>query len=275
MGPQPWRSGCLTVASCSRWSVWTRREPSLFLFSRDHTQLLAQVLVTPRERQWAHSRDLLLVHPEKQTDSFILYIKGTIMICKYSFFRFGALKVERIAASHFAFFWLAGDSRCKCGASTKCAHFWAPLIIESPTHASGYAAHVKTFNLRFRARHFAGDASVTSSYNDSTEPIDPRGSQAFIELDHIVSSFRASFPSHLRNPITDNVVDNHLYTACLMPHVWVMINTLPYNRIINLPNVALQRNDRVTWSTRRCTTIRLYFCSQDSDRGSCHPRPNI
>lgn len=84
------------------------------------------------------------------------------------------------------------------------------------------AAQVKTFNLRFRARHFAGDASVANPYNDAPqtpERIDPRGSQAFIELDHVVSSFRASFPSHLRNPIVDNVVDNHLYTACLMPYV--------------------------------------------------------
>ncbi|KAF5377608.1 hypothetical protein D9615_005317 [Tricholomella constricta] len=30
------------------------------------------ILVTPQDRQWAHTRDLLLVHPEKQTDSFIL-----------------------------------------------------------------------------------------------------------------------------------------------------------------------------------------------------------
>lgn len=42
-----------------------------------------QILVTPRERQWAHTRDLLLNHPEEQTDSFILYIKGTIMLGGY------------------------------------------------------------------------------------------------------------------------------------------------------------------------------------------------
>lgn len=83
-------------------------------------------------------------------------------------------------------------------------------------------AQVKTFNLRFRARHFVGDVAVATPFNDSLNPseqIDPRGSPAFIELDHIVSSFRASFPAHLRNPISDNIVDNHLYTTCLMPHV--------------------------------------------------------
>jgi hypothetical protein len=84
---------------------------------------------------------------------------------------------------------------------------------------------VKAFNLRFRSRHFAGDPTVANVYsvNDgyqmSENSVDPRGSAAFIELDHIVSSFRGSFPSHLRNPVNDNVVDNHLYTTCLMPHV--------------------------------------------------------
>jgi len=56
-----------------------------------------------------------------------------------------------------------------------------------------------------------------------SEPIDPRGSPAFIEIDHVASSFRASFPNHLKNPITDNVVDPHLYTATLMPHVATII----------------------------------------------------
>lgn len=40
------------------------------------------MLVTPLERQWAHTGDLLLTHPEEQIDSFILYIKGTILICE-------------------------------------------------------------------------------------------------------------------------------------------------------------------------------------------------
>lgn len=73
--------------------------------------------------------------------------------------------------------------------------------------------------MRFRSKFFAGDASVIASYTDdstsSNDPVDPRRSVAFIELDDVVSSFRVSFPSHLRNPIVDNVVDNHLYTACL------------------------------------------------------------
>lgn len=87
-------------------------------------------------------------------------------------------------------------------------------------------ARVKRFNLRFRAKHYAGDSSVTAVPNGEGEgalPIlDPRRSSAFMELDHVASNFRSSFPSHFRNPIMQDVlVDNHLYTACLMPLAFV------------------------------------------------------
>jgi hypothetical protein len=61
---------------------------------------------------------------------------------------------------------------------------------------------------------------------DPDNPVDPRGAAAFIELDHIASSFRASFPPHLRNPIKDSIVDSQLYTACLMPLVYVSVLNL-------------------------------------------------
>ncbi|KAJ7103426.1 hypothetical protein B0H15DRAFT_812191 [Mycena belliarum] len=133
------------------------------------------VLVTPPDRQWAHTRDLLLVHPDGQTDSFVLYIKGVMLISK-----------------------------------------------------------VKTFNLRFRARHFSGDPSVMSphaEYFNPLEPIDPRGGSAFVELDNIASLFHSSLPSHLRSPIVANVVDQHLYATCLMPHVATILLHDPHANI--------------------------------------------
>jgi hypothetical protein len=117
-------------------------------------------LVLPQDRQWAHTRNVLLENPEQTTDSFTLYIKGSILISR-----------------------------------------------------------VKTFNLRFRARHFAGDATVSNEYQTSSERADPRGSQAFIELDCTIDSFTSTFPGRCRNPIMNNIVDSHLYTAWLMPHV--------------------------------------------------------
>ncbi|KAJ7235915.1 hypothetical protein B0H12DRAFT_1238654 [Mycena haematopus] len=122
-------------------------------------------LVTPPDRQWAHTRDLLLLHPDKQTDSFVLYVKAVMLLSR-----------------------------------------------------------VKTFNLRFRAKHFFGDTN-------SAEPVDPRGSPAFMELDNIATSFRSSFPSHLRQPIAGNVVDQHLYLACTMPYMATILLHDPHANV--------------------------------------------
>lgn len=92
-------------------------------------------------------------------------------------------------------------------------------------------SRVKTFNLRFRARRFMGDPAYIDSptYSEVWEKdsdkarvnADPRRTPGFIEIDHIASMFRQSFPLHLRNPIRDGCVDSHLYSASLIPHVYV------------------------------------------------------
>ncbi|KAF8216122.1 hypothetical protein K438DRAFT_1800101 [Mycena galopus ATCC 62051] len=132
-------------------------------------------LVTPPDRQWAHTRDLLLLHPDKQTDSFVLYVKAVMLISR-----------------------------------------------------------VKSFNLRFRAKHFFGDVTMMSPHNEQTnpaEPVDPRGSPAFMGLDQIAGSFRSSFPSHLRQPIQGNVIDQHLYAACTMPYVATILLHDPHANV--------------------------------------------
>ena len=131
---------------------------------------------SPSERQWAHSKEVLLVHPEDQTDSFNLYIKGTILL-----------------------------------------------------------SMAKGFNIRFRSKRYVGDPSVAyhPSFSNTWEEqkhdgvdkelmADPRRTPAFIELDRIATSFRQIFPAHIRNPMPDGVVDSHLYTACLIPHLCVV-----------------------------------------------------
>lgn len=45
---------------------------------------LPQTMVQPSDRQWAHAKDVLYCHPEQTTDSFVLYIKGTILLCEFS-----------------------------------------------------------------------------------------------------------------------------------------------------------------------------------------------
>ncbi|KAI0337613.1 hypothetical protein BDW22DRAFT_1363872 [Trametopsis cervina] len=85
-------------------------------------------------------------------------------------------------------------------------------------------SHVKTFNLRYRGRYFAGDVAMYSpsnSLNGATDvsDFDPRDSIAFRELDHITTLFRQSFPSHLKNPTQDDMLDAYLYSACSAAHV--------------------------------------------------------
>ena len=54
------------------------------------------------------------------------------------------------------------------------------------------------------------------------EPIDPRQTPAFVQLDQLVTAFRASFPVHLRNPAREQV-DPHLFSACAASHLYAKI----------------------------------------------------
>ena len=131
------------------------------------------------ERQHALGKDILLLHPEDQVDSFNLYIKGAILLSR-----------------------------------------------------------VKAFNLRFRAKRFIGDpaymysptyAEVWEKDIDEAQDltVDPRRTPGFIEIDHVASMFRQSFPLHLRNPIRDGRMDSHLYSASLIPHLYVICFSSP------------------------------------------------
>ena len=94
-------------------------------------------------------------------------------------------------------------------------------------------SRVKAFNLRFRAKRFMGDpayiysptyAEVWEKESDEAQDVtaDPRRTPRFIEIDHVASMFRQSFPLHLRNPIRDGRMDSHLYSASLIPHLYVI-----------------------------------------------------
>ena len=123
----------------------------------------------PKNRQWAHSPNMLLDHPPEQTDAFVLYIKSSVVMSR-----------------------------------------------------------VKTFNLRFRAKNYAGDpmmvpplGTIGSEQSSTAQYIDPRETLGFKEIDALVESFVPSFPRHLRHPIKDNVLDTHLLLAHLSPNMQV------------------------------------------------------
>jgi hypothetical protein len=89
---------------------------------------------------------------------------------------------------------------------------------------------VKTFNLRFRAKHFSGDSEGSLSYNTfrPDEPIDPRNTMAFIELDGTVTEFITTFPPHLRNPVTAEKMDCTLFAALVTSQVAMVVLHEPH-----------------------------------------------
>lgn len=102
-------------------------------------------------------------------------------------------------------------------------------------------SRVKVYNLRFRSKRFVGDPAFTyaSTYAEAWEKVDegkdkaadPRRTAGFLEIDHIASMFRQSFPLYLRNPIRDSSVDSHLYTACLTPHLAIILLHDPHAHV--------------------------------------------
>ncbi|KAH8120305.1 hypothetical protein DFH11DRAFT_1559424 [Phellopilus nigrolimitatus] len=176
------------------------------------------ILVPPKDRQWAHSPDILLTHPPEQTDSFVLYIKASIVMSR-----------------------------------------------------------VKTFNLRFRAKNFAGDltmvpppGSTTADQCATAQYIDPRETSGFKEIDHLVSSFVSSFPRGFRDPVQDGVLDIHLLLAILAPNIAKILLHDPHVDLKRKGCISVQRNLEAAhavldqlyaiWSTSFDLTLLDNFC---------------
>ena len=91
-------------------------------------------------------------------------------------------------------------------------------------------SRVKNFNLRFKALAYAGDPSVIpptgTNLRDGLENFYPKDTPAFRELDELVSSFKASFPLHMKNPMTDDKLDGYLYSAWNMAHLSVDLSSV-------------------------------------------------
>lgn len=96
-------------------------------------------------------------------------------------------------------------------------------------------SRVKTFNLRFRAKNYAGEPAMVSpitvhnvEHSSSAQYIDPRETYGFKEIDNLVQSFVPSFPRGLRDTTRDGVVDIHLLLAILAPNMCVSIISMIY-----------------------------------------------
>ncbi|TDL28499.1 hypothetical protein BD410DRAFT_227200 [Rickenella mellea] len=151
-------------------------------------------LVPPHQRQWAHTADVLLRHCAEQTDSFILYVKASMLLSK-----------------------------------------------------------VKTFNLRFRTRNFAGDPDMTvlpgtpDLQEENGQRIDPRATKAFQSIDKLVETFVENFPRGFNDAVVNNLVDTHLFTACVAPHIARIMLHDPH---ANLKRVRCSSRQRILEAAR-------------------------
>ena len=93
-------------------------------------------------------------------------------------------------------------------------------------------SRIKTFNLRFKTKHYIGDASIISPNSSpadgeipNTENFDIKEAPAFRELEGVINGFKAAFPHHLRDPVPSDgqPVDPYLYAACLIPYLYVFV----------------------------------------------------
>ncbi|EMD42002.1 hypothetical protein CERSUDRAFT_110542 [Gelatoporia subvermispora B] len=71
-----------THGSGNGWAIFLDDEDVSQLLPLRQDQFDAGILVPPSERQWSHDHDVLLTHPEGQTDPFILFIKATMLLSR-------------------------------------------------------------------------------------------------------------------------------------------------------------------------------------------------
>ncbi|KZT75140.1 hypothetical protein DAEQUDRAFT_720354 [Daedalea quercina L-15889] len=134
-------------------------------------------------------------------------------------------------------------------------------------------SRVKTFNLRFRSQYHSGEPSMqivnmpnppphAFRYSGSNgEPIDPRQTPAFAQLDQFLIAFRSSFPVHLRNPAKDQI-DVHLFRACSAAHLADIVLHEPH-AIVGRRNCV--SSCRILAAARAILDLLYLICSTSYD----------
>ncbi|KAG2350468.1 hypothetical protein BDR05DRAFT_954566 [Suillus weaverae] len=133
---------------------------------------------------------------------------------------------------------------------------------------------IKNFNHRYKIKSNLGDSRflpvrsfATQGYGDQS---DIRSSPAFLELDQLLVSFRGSFPSNLKDPFRNGLVDTHLYTTFLTAHVSIILLHEPHANVdrANCTSAAkILESARAilellyaVWSTNYDIGLLDYFC---------------
>ncbi|KAG2118422.1 hypothetical protein DEU56DRAFT_837880 [Suillus clintonianus] len=133
---------------------------------------------------------------------------------------------------------------------------------------------IKNFNHRYKIKSNLGDTRFLPARNFATQGYgdqpDMRSSPAFLELDQLLVSFRSSFPSNLKDPFRNGLVDSHLYTTFLTAHVSIILLHEPHADVdrANCPSAAkILESARAileliyaVWSTNYDIGLLDYFC---------------
>lgn len=133
---------------------------------------------------------------------------------------------------------------------------------------------IKSFNHRYRIKSNLGDVKFLPVENLAIQgygdQLDIRSCPAFLELDQLLVSFRSSFPSNLKDPFRQGLVDSHLYTTFLTLHVSIILLHEPHSNVhrANCTSAAkILESARMildliyaVWSTNYDIGLLDYFC---------------
>jgi hypothetical protein len=184
---------------------------------------------------------MLTLHMPEHTDSFTLYVKGTILFSKVKNFnsRFKSKYFYAVASTSVngeRFTVGPGPSRPLSSSHDPLQQTKGPSPDLSPiAHltTSGILADdplLATSTKCTPPRRLSPPTTVgnpppgplgtfSSPVTQGPERIDPRDTPSFRAVDNLIEGFRTSFPKDLRDPVRGGRVDSELYVACLVPHV--------------------------------------------------------
>ncbi|KAF8480648.1 fungal-specific transcription factor domain-containing protein [Gautieria morchelliformis] len=90
-----------------------------------------------------------------------------------------------------------------------------------PEHTDSFVLYIKSMVLLSKVKIF--NQRFKAKFQSTQGEIDPRDTSAFKGLDTVIASFISSFPEQYKDPISNGVVDSHLYVAHLIPHAATLL----------------------------------------------------
>ena len=183
---------------------------------------------------------MLTLHMPEHTDSFALYVKGTILFSKVKNFnsRFKSKYFYAVASTS-----VNGERFTVGPGPSRPLSSHDPLQqAKGPSPDISPIVHLTTGGIPADDPSLATTTKLhasSSSYpptavgnpppgpngtyaspaTQGPERIDPRDTPSFRAVDNLIEGFRTSFPKDLRDPVRGGRVDSELYVACLVPHV--------------------------------------------------------